>query len=107
MTLANQLIDSMQEFGTEVIAPASLLLRIAPTPGPGVVTYPDVRPRTPLAEAALMTNAKSEPSLGPELRTEIDGADHVDLLCAFVSWQGSVSSTPSCAGSASAAAGFG
>jgi superfamily II DNA or RNA helicase/HKD family nuclease len=88
VTLANQLIDALQETGTEVAAPASQLLRIAPTPGPGVVTYPDVRPRTPLAEAALMTNAKSEPSLGPELRTEVDTADHVDLLCAFVRWAG-------------------
>ncbi|HCB03024.1 MAG TPA: DUF3427 domain-containing protein [Nocardioides sp.] len=88
VTLANQLIDAMQQFGTEVSAPASQLLRIAPTPGPGVVTYPDVRPRTPLAEAALMTNARSEPSLGPELRTEIDTADRVDLLCAFVRWAG-------------------
>ncbi|WP_181407540.1 DUF3427 domain-containing protein [Nocardioides sambongensis] len=86
--LANQLIDAMQESGTEVSAPASQLLRLAPTPGPGVVTYPDVRPRTPLTEAALMTNAKSEPSLGPELRTEIDTADRVDLLCAFVRWAG-------------------
>jgi superfamily II DNA or RNA helicase/HKD family nuclease len=88
VALANQLIEAMQDTGTEVSAPASQLLRVAPALGPGVVTYPDVRPRTPLAEAALMTNAKSEPSLGPELRTEIDTADHVDLLCAFVRWAG-------------------
>lgn len=86
--LANQLIETLQATGTEVAVPASQLLRVAPAAGPGVVTYPDVRPRTPLAEAALMTNAKSEPSLGPELRTEIDTADHVDLLCAFVRWAG-------------------
>lgn len=88
LTLANQLIDALQDPGTEVAAPATQLLRLAPSPGPGVVTYQDVRPRTPLAEAALMTSAKSEPSLGPELRTEIDTADHVDLLCAFVRWAG-------------------
>ncbi|WP_395690358.1 DUF3427 domain-containing protein [Nocardioides sp.] len=88
VVLANQLIDAMQEVGAEVTTPASQLLRIAPSPGPGLVTYPDVRPRTPLTEATLMTNAKSEPSLGPELRTEIDTADRVDLLCAFVRWAG-------------------
>lgn len=88
VALTNQLIEALQATGTEVSAPATQLLRLVPTPGPGVITYPDVRPRTPLAEAALMTNAKSEPSLGPELRTEIDTADHVDLLCAFVRWAG-------------------
>lgn len=88
VALANQLIDALEEFDTEITAPASQLLRLAPTPGPGVVTFPDVRPRMPLSDAALMTNAKSEPSLGPELRTEIDTADHVDLLCAFVRWAG-------------------
>ena len=86
--LANQLIHILQDAGTDVETPATQLLRIAPTPGPGVVTYQNVRPRTPLAEAALLTNGKSEPSLGPELRAEIDTADRVDLLCAFVKWSG-------------------
>jgi len=47
-----------------------------------------VRPRTPLSEAALLTNAKGEPSLGAELRAELDSSDTVDLLCAFVKWYG-------------------
>ncbi|MBA4607477.1 DUF3427 domain-containing protein [Aeromicrobium sp. Marseille-Q0843] len=88
VALTNHLIEALQELGTEVTAPASQLLRIGPTPGAGVITYPEVRPRTPLSDAALMTNARSEPSLGPELRTEIDTADDVDLLCAFVRWAG-------------------
>ena len=48
----------------------------------------DVRPSIPMSEAALLTNSKDEPSLGAELRAEIDTADEADLLCAFVKWHG-------------------
>lgn len=46
------------------------------------------RPKTPLSEAALLTNARDEPSLAAELRAEMASADSVDLLCAFVRWHG-------------------
>ncbi len=46
------------------------------------------RPATPLADTALMTNAPHEPTLAAELRAEVASADRVDLLCAFVKWQG-------------------
>ena len=46
------------------------------------------RPATPFSDAALMTNARHEPTLAAELRTELASADYVDLLCAFVKWQG-------------------
>ncbi len=46
------------------------------------------RPATPLSEAALLTNSHGEPNLGGELRAELDSADEVDLLCAFVKWHG-------------------
>ncbi len=52
------------------------------------MTYESTRPATPLAESALLTNARGEPSLGAELRAEIDTSDEVDLLCAFVKWHG-------------------
>ena len=35
-----------------------------------------------------MTNSRNEPTLAAELRAEMASADHVDLLCAFVKWQG-------------------
>jgi superfamily II DNA or RNA helicase/HKD family nuclease len=53
---------------------------------PGVTRLP--RPATPLSDTALMTNAHNEPTLAAELRAELASADHVDLLCAFVKWQG-------------------
>jgi superfamily II DNA or RNA helicase/HKD family nuclease len=46
------------------------------------------RPATPLSDAALMTNARNEPTLAAELRAELASADRVDLLCAFVKWHG-------------------
>lgn len=52
----------------------------------GITRLP--RPATPLSETALMTNARNEPTLAAELRAELASADHVDLLCAFVKWQG-------------------
>lgn len=47
-----------------------------------------IRPATPLSDAALMTNARDEPTLAAELRAELASADQVDLLLAFVKWQG-------------------
>jgi superfamily II DNA or RNA helicase/HKD family nuclease len=46
------------------------------------------RPATPFSDAALMTNSRNEPTLAAELRAEMGSADQVDLLCAFVKWQG-------------------
>jgi superfamily II DNA or RNA helicase/HKD family nuclease len=47
-----------------------------------------VRPKTPLKDAAQLTNAHGEPTLANELKAEIDSADRIDLLCAFVMWRG-------------------
>ncbi|GFG73232.1 DUF3427 domain-containing protein [Mycobacterium botniense] len=46
------------------------------------------RPATPLSDTALLTAAHNEPTLAAELRAELVSADQVDLLCAFVKWQG-------------------
>lgn len=61
---------------------------VKPPARPGITTYGDARPSTPLSDAALLTNSHGEPSLGPELRAEIDTSDEVDLICAFVKWYG-------------------
>ncbi|MEI8082859.1 MAG: DEAD/DEAH box helicase family protein, partial [Actinomycetes bacterium] len=47
-----------------------------------------IRPATPFSDTALMTNARDEPTLAAELRAELASSDRVDLLCAFVKWQG-------------------
>lgn len=86
---ANQLIAQLETGEADhVMAPPTELRRISPPQGPSTLTYRDTRPKTPLTEAALLTNSKEEPSLAAELRAEIDTSDEVDLLCAFVRWYG-------------------
>ena len=68
-------------------SPSQLLSLVAPAE-PGSPLRSTTRPATPLSDAALLTNAHGEPSLGHEIRSELDSADQVDLLCAFVKWYG-------------------
>ncbi|TYC99162.1 DUF3427 domain-containing protein [Arthrobacter echini] len=46
------------------------------------------RPATALSNSALLTNGRDEPNLAAELRAEMESANTVDLLCAFVRWTG-------------------
>lgn len=65
------------------------LLSVARAAAGGFITPAELlRPVTPLSEAALLTNARGEPTLAAELRAELDSVDGVNLLCAFVKWQG-------------------
>ncbi len=88
VALVNHLLTELNSSDERIDRPASQLLSIAAPPQPGAVSLEKVRPCTPLSEAALLTNTKGEPNLGAELRAEIDTADEVDLLCAFVKWHG-------------------
>lgn len=45
-------------------------------------------PDMPLASLALLTNAKNESNLDIELKRELETADSVDLLCAFIRTSG-------------------
>ncbi|MFJ7955356.1 DUF3427 domain-containing protein [Streptomyces sp. NPDC096319] len=88
---ANHILESMNTFEgarewVELVAEGPRqLLAVAEQEAQGVYR---IRPATPLAEAALLTNAPEDPSLGFELRAELATADRVDLLCAFVKWHG-------------------
>lgn len=64
------------------------VLAIAPANGVIDESYIHTRPQTPLNDAALLTNARHDPSLASEIRAELASADSVDLLCAFVKWSG-------------------
>lgn len=48
------------------------------------------RPTVPLSTSDLLVNAEGQPNIGSELRLELESADSVDLLCAFVIWSGVV-----------------
>ncbi|MEX5296943.1 DUF3427 domain-containing protein [Kocuria sp. CPCC 205268] len=59
------------------------LLSIAPATGAAAR-----KPATPLSDAALLTNTPHEPQVGREIAKELESADRVDLLIAFVKWSG-------------------
>ncbi len=88
LEIVNGLLALLDGSEDDVLADPRQLLSLTRVPQPGVVARPDTRPSTPLSDAALLTNAHGEPSLGAELRAELDSSDQVDLLCAFVRWHG-------------------
>jgi hypothetical protein len=86
--LVNGLLDQLGAQDDQIAASPSQLLSLVAGAMPGSAARNTNRPATPLSEAALLTNAHGEPSLGHEVRSELDTADQVDLLCAFVKWYG-------------------
>lgn len=88
LEVANQFLRTIEDPADAIVDPTALLEALRPLPGPGVTPRWMQRPKTPLNDAALLTNAYGEPSLASELRAEIDSADSIDLLCAFVMWHG-------------------
>ena len=88
ITLANAVLQAIDELPDPVTTPARQLHALRLPDGPGTDGRLRKRPKTPLNDAALLTNAPGEPSLASELRAEIDSADSIDLLCAFVMWHG-------------------
>ncbi|WP_462417289.1 DUF3427 domain-containing protein [Kytococcus sp. Marseille-QA3725] len=64
------------------------LVSVIDTPAIGEAPRYRRSPSTPLSESALLTNAHGEPSMGAELTRELDSADEVDLLCAFIKFAG-------------------
>jgi superfamily II DNA or RNA helicase/HKD family nuclease len=88
LSAANDLLRAIEDPNAPITAPVEQLLAVRRPTGPGQVVRMAQRPKTPLNDAALLTNAHGEPSLASELRAEIDSADTIDLLCAFVMWHG-------------------
>ncbi|MEQ4300914.1 DUF3427 domain-containing protein [Plantactinospora sp. B6F1] len=65
-----------------------LLTAIAHPPVPPAAPHFPVRPTTPLSTGALLVNGRHQPRIGHEVNAEMASADHVDLLCAFITWYG-------------------
>ncbi|MFE6890298.1 DUF3427 domain-containing protein [Streptomyces sp. NPDC057694] len=64
-----------------------LLLAVAErAPLPGENVFPQ-RPHVPLATSALFAN-RSRENVGHALQRELESADRVDLICAFIKWSG-------------------
>jgi superfamily II DNA or RNA helicase/HKD family nuclease len=85
---AERLTDREFDLAHETVSdPGRELRAVLTRKGVGPPLAP-ARPRTPLNQDALITNAPSEPNLAAELASEIESADGIDLVCAFVVWSG-------------------
>lgn len=96
LELANRITEAIRQTAAPRVVqpedflstPAELLTAIVPRPpAPLEVTFP-VRPETPLASGALLTNGRGQPRIGTEVSKEMASADEVQLLCAFIKWHG-------------------
>jgi superfamily II DNA or RNA helicase/HKD family nuclease len=74
----------------ELVDPAELLTGVLP-PADGVhrPSLPE-RPQVPLTANELLVNDRKQPSIGSQLKAELQSATEVDLICAFVIWSGVV-----------------
>lgn len=89
LALANDLLALLEAADEAPAGQVRQLLSLSAPPAPGAPRINvSRRPSTPLSEAALLTNAPGEPTVGSELRLELATCDEVDLLCAFVMWPG-------------------
>jgi superfamily II DNA or RNA helicase/HKD family nuclease len=94
LKIANRIAGLIAELVPEAAADAEAVVRgeelLAIASGrtlSGQVSFPE-RPLTPLTASALLMNGRGQPSIGHELRLEFASANRVDLLCAFVKWNG-------------------
>lgn len=94
VAVANQLLNRLDE----LVRDAELGDELSVDPGAilGAVfgRLPDGRPRpieaplTPLLDTALLTNSPGEPRVGRQVAAEIDSADAIDVLMAFIRTSG-------------------
>lgn len=93
--LINQLLALLGDPGLAVEIPAQALQAVTTQaewrPGAvgelGAPALPE-RPEVPLSQSDLLVNARGEPGVGQALAREIPSADRIDLLCAFIKWNG-------------------
>lgn len=97
VSLANHVITLLENLAPGVISAnddrliaAEELLLLARLPDPtGLASpQPPPRPEVPLSQSALLVNGQGQPRIGTEVAKEIESADAVDLLCAFIKWHG-------------------
>jgi hypothetical protein len=73
--------------GQRLVEPVRRLTAVEPL-APTGSPIPIRRPLTPLRDTVLMTNARDQPAVGREIAAEIDSADQIDVVLAFIRWTG-------------------
>ena len=86
--MAHALPKAVDEPGDQVAASHDRLLALLEPAEPPARPRRPARPEIPLSVAALLVNGKGQPRIGTEVAKELDSADSVDLLSAFIKWQG-------------------
>ena len=89
--LANSLLELLSRSfsGTDCLRPpGERLLSVFPKNQSPLRKTSSTRPSIPLSQSDLLVNAKGEPGVGSALLKEIPSADSIDLLCAFIKWNG-------------------
>lgn len=88
LDLVARRVPAAVEQADDPVARAALLLAILDHQAPLAPDWRPRRPETPLAQDALFVHAPHEPNLAAELAAELESADQVDLICAFIVWSG-------------------
>ena len=93
--LCNALREALSHLVSEQVTaadavkePAEVLSAIEPRPIGLVTQLAPPRPQIRLSASDLLVNARGEPRIGHSLAEEIPSADRIDLLCAFIRWNG-------------------
>ena len=90
LEITNQLVETLIEAAPTVVGPEDkatmqlleALIRRSVLPGLQSPQHPGI----PLSHSALLVNARGEHRIGHEIKTEIQSADRIDLLCSFIKW---------------------
>ena len=74
--------------GEDLVVPLEVLHEVRATGRGPALSGPTPDPLVPLSSADLLLNARGDPSVGVAVEREIHAADRIDILCAFVGWNG-------------------
>lgn len=92
VALARQLVETIasrtETDSTQAPATAAQVLHAILARRPDGSDEAIEEPLIPLLDTALLTNAPGEPGVGRQLQAEIDSADRIDLVMAFIRWSG-------------------
>ncbi len=82
-----QAVESVSP-GEALVVPLDVLREVRALSRGAAFSASTPYPLVPLSSADLLVNARGEPSVGMAIEREIYSADRIDLLCAFVRWNG-------------------
>ena len=92
--IVNQLVQVLERWSDEsklgdriALPPRSMWAIARRNPRTGKPELPE-RPTIPLNESDLLVNSTRELSVGTQIQKELDSADRIDLICAFIGWGG-------------------